>query len=223
MAGAVERLGSIDPAAAARASPSATTSSVTAAGYEHVYRQAIAADRRKNLRRSAQGVPKSSGARLANQLMSFGPTNHRATAHAGHPGPGTGGERGARCALALLERDDSGAVTLAALRECGESKPLPKPYTTSSSPGTQSTASQTPTPQDTRVPDTASAAPQHPHPHHPASARDAVRDRAHAIRTACRAPLPTWQAHEPARRPPIPSALTRWDPFGELERTPQSL
>ncbi len=59
--------------------------------------------------------------------MSSGPTNH-ATAHAGHPGPGTEGERELACALALLERDDSGAVTLAALRECGVKAPAQAIY-----------------------------------------------------------------------------------------------
>lgn len=59
--------------------------------------------------------------------MSPSPTNH-ATADAGHSGPRTEGERELARALALLESNHSGSVTLAALRERGVKAPAQAIY-----------------------------------------------------------------------------------------------
>ncbi len=58
MADAVKRLGSIDPVRCRASVSERYDVSLIAAGYERVYRQAITADRR-NLSRSAQGMPES--------------------------------------------------------------------------------------------------------------------------------------------------------------------
>ena len=78
---------------------------------------------------TASGVMLQSGTRMVSRAIEGGrcPTSH-ANANAGHPGPRTEGDREFARALALLEGDDSGSVTLAALRARGVKAPAQAMY-----------------------------------------------------------------------------------------------
>ena len=127
MAGAVERIGSIDPKRCRASVAERYDISVTVAGYEHVYRRAIAADCPRHPQRAtgtaSNGVPLPTATAQC-ELMA----NSATPTSTDHVQPYSEGDRELARALALLQDDRAGSVTIAALRERGIKAPAQAVY-----------------------------------------------------------------------------------------------